>query len=194
MAMSTRVGNPRVLHLHATVAAGPWQPSGEIMATHLRIGHRPRPFVLAAVAASLLASCSNAPPRADATKAGAAPAVQSDALYRELGGIDAITKVVDLFLAKVDNDLRINLFFEKTDHKDLRQLVIEQFCEATGGPCKYTGRTMEEAHSGLNLSDADFAAFVEDLVAALDELKVPKASQDKLLALLAPMKPQVVGQ
>jgi hemoglobin len=53
---------------------------------------------------------------------------------------------------------------------------------------------MEEAHSGLNLSDADFAAFVEDLVAALDELKVPKASQDKLLAILGPMKPQVVGQ
>ena len=118
----------------------------------------------------------------------------SDALYRELGGKDAIAKVVDVFLAKVDNDLRINLFFEKTDHKDLRNLVIEQFCEASGGPCKYSGRSMEEAHSGLNLSDADFAAFVEDLVATLDELKVPKATQDKLLALLAPMKPQVVGQ
>jgi len=76
----------------------------------------------------------------------------------------------------------------------LRNLVIEQFCQATGGPCVYSGRTMEEAHSGLNLTDADFAAFVEDLIAAMDELKVPKASQDKLLALLGPMKPQVVGQ
>src|SRR6185369_9288421 len=117
-----------------------------------------------------------------------------ESLYLELGGKDGITKVVDLFLAKVDNDLRINLFFEKTDHKDLRNLVIEQFCHATGGPCVYSGRSMEEAHSGMNLNDADFAAFVEDLVAALDELKVPKASQDKLLALLGPMKPQVVGQ
>jgi len=116
------------------------------------------------------------------------------ALYLELGGKEGITKVVDLFLAKVDNDLRINLFFEKTDHKDLRNLVIEQFCQATGGPCVYCGRSMEEAHSGLNLTDADFAAFVEDLIAALDELNVPKASQDKLLALLGPMKPQVVGQ
>ena len=117
-----------------------------------------------------------------------------DALYRELGGGEGIAKVVDLFLAKVDNDLRINLFFEKTDHKDLRNLVIEQFCQATGGPCVYSGRTMEEAHSGLNLTDADFTAFVEDLIAAMDELKVPKASQHKLLALLGPMKPQVVGQ
>jgi hemoglobin len=129
------------------------------------------------------------PPRNEAAAAGA-----KDALYRELGGTPGITAVVDLFLAKVDNDLRINLFFEKTDHKDLRNLVIEQLCQATGGPCTYSGRTMEEAHSGLNLTDADFAAFVDDLIAAMNELKVPKSSQEKLLALLGPMKPQVVGQ
>ena len=128
------------------------------------------------------------------TAAANAPVGTKDSLYRELGGIDAITKVVDVFLARVDNDLRINLFFEQTDKKDLRRLVIEQLCEATGGPCEYTGRTMEEAHSGLNLTDDDFNAFVEDLVATLDELKVPKASQDKLLGILAPMKPQIVGQ
>ena len=51
---------------------------------------------------------------------------------------------------------------------DLRRLVIEQLCAATGGPCTYTGRSMEEAHSGLNLTDADFDAFVDDLVRAMD--------------------------
>jgi hemoglobin len=143
----------------------------------------------------MLAGCA-APPahRSAKTDSAQATAGANDALYRELGGKEGITKVVDLFLAKVDNDLRINLFFEKTDHKDLRNLVIDQFCQATGGPCVYSGRSMEEAHSGLNLTDADFAAFVEDLIAAMDELKVPKASQEKLLALLGPMKPQVVGQ
>lgn len=143
----------------------------------------------------MLAGCASQPAQR-AGKPGSSPssAGAKDALYRELGGKDGITKVVDLFLAKVDNDLRINLFFEKTDHKDLRNLVIEQFCQATGGPCVYSGRSMEEAHSGLNLTDADFDAFVEDLIAAMDELKVAKANQDKLLALLGPMKPQVVGQ
>jgi hemoglobin len=53
---------------------------------------------------------------------------------------------------------------------------------------------MEEAHSGLNLTDADFDAFVGDLVSAMDELKVPKVKQNKLLALLSPMRPQIVGQ
>ena len=149
----------------------------------------------ALVSLLMLAGCAS-PPAQRSPRAETAPSSSSakDALYRELGGTEGIAKVVDLFLAKVDNDLRINLFFEKTDHKDLRNLVIEQFCQATGVPCVYSGRTMEEAHSGLNLTDADFAAFVEDLIAAMDELKVPKASQDKLLALLGPMKPQVVGQ
>lgn len=136
----------------------------------------------------VLAACAASQARPPATTK------PSDALFRELGGLPAITAVVDLALAKIDSDLRINLFFEKTDHADLRQLVIDQLCEATGGPCKYAGRSMEEAHSGLRLTDQDFSAFVEDLVAAMTELNVPKASQDKLLAVLLPMKPQVVGQ
>jgi len=154
-------------------------------------------FVACILLGAGLAGCAAPPARSDT--AAKKPAISSsaapgDALYRELGGNAGITRVVDVFLAKVENDLRINLFFEQTDHNDLRRLVIEQFCAASGGPCTYTGRSMEEAHSGMNLSDADFAAFVEDLVATLNELKVPKATQDKLLGLLAPMKPQVVGQ
>jgi len=125
--------------------------------------------------------------------ATAPPPAQAPTLYAELGGGDAIAKVVDAFLARINADARINTLFAKTDHNDLRRLVIEQLCEATGGPCKYTGRSMEEAHSGLNLSNADFDAFVGDLVAAMDGLKVPKPSQKKLLALLSPMKPQIVG-
>ena len=120
--------------------------------------------------------------------------VAKDALYRELGGTEGITHVVDAFLPRINSDARINGLFLKVDHDDLRRLVIEQLCAATGGPCTYTGRSMEEAHSGLNLTNADFNAFVEDLVAAMNQLKVAKPSQQKLLALLAPMKPQIVGQ
>jgi hemoglobin len=127
-------------------------------------------------------------------KATAAAGAKSDALYRALGGTDGITKVVDAALAEIHGDLRINIFFEKTDMADLRRLLIEQICAATGGPCEYTGRSMEEAHSGLNISDADFDAFVEDLVRAMDSQKVPKDLQKQLLGLLGPMRPQVVGQ
>lgn len=122
------------------------------------------------------------------------PAPAPDALYRELGGTSGITRVVDGLLSRINADARINTLFAHVDHADLRRLVIEQLCQATGGPCVYSGRSMEEAHSGLNLRDSDFDAFVADLMAAMDEVHVAKASQKKLLALLAPMRPQIVGQ
>ena len=143
----------------------------------------------------LAAGCTVAPPaKHGAPEAKAAAGAKSDALYRALGGTDGITKVVDAALAEIHGDLRINIFFEKTDMADLRRLLIEQICAATGGPCEYTGRSMEEAHSGLNLTDADFDAFVQDLVRAMDSVKVPKDLQKQLLDLLGPMRPQVVGQ
>ena len=133
-----------------------------------------------------LAGCAGTPQTAT-------PPAQ-DALYHELGGTEGISKVVDLSFRRLNSDARINTLFRNVDHDDLRRLVIEQLCEATGGPCKYTGRSMEEAHSGLNLTNADFDAFVGDLSGALDEAKVPKATQKKLLAILGPMRPEVVGK
>jgi hemoglobin len=128
--------------------------------------------------------------------AGPAPQTYTgkDALYQELGRSEGITKVVDLFFQRINADARINTLFRSVDHNDLRRLVIEQICAASGGPCTYTGRSMEEAHSGLNLTNKDFDNFVGDLVTAMDEAKVPKATQKKLLAIFGPMRPQVVGQ
>ena len=135
----------------------------------------------------LLTACAATAPKSTQPEA-------KDALYRELGGMEGITRVVDLSLQRINSDARINTLFAKTDHNDLRRLVIEQICEATGGPCKYTGRSMEEAHSGLNLTNKDFDAFVGDLAGAMDDAKVPKRTQKKLLAILSPMRAQVVGQ
>jgi len=143
-------------------------------------------YALLAAVLFALAGCAGNP-------ASSTPPAK-DAFYRELGGTEGITKVVDAFFRRLNNDARINTLFRTVDHNDLRRLVIEQLCEATGGPCKYTGRSMEEAHSGLNLTNADFDAFVEDLKGAMTDCKVPYASQQKLIGMLAPMRPQVVGQ
>ncbi len=115
-------------------------------------------------------------------------------LYRALGSEAGVARLVDAALARIHADLRINLFFEHTDLADLRRLLIEQICAASGGPCSYTGRSMEEAHSGMNLSEADFAAFVEDLVAAMDEVRLAAPTQHQVLALFGPMQAQIVGQ
>ena len=138
----------------------------------------------------LVAACAGTPRKTP----HAAAAGASAALYTDLGGTPGIERVVDATLAIVHADLHINLFFENTDIPDLRRLLVEQICSATGGPCEYTGRSMEESHSGMGLTDEDFDRFVADMVAAMDGLAVPKDLQQRLLALLGPMRPQIVGQ
>ena len=71
---------------------------------------------------------------------------------------------------------------------------VEQICQATGGPCTYTGRSMQAAHKGMNITDAQFNALVEDLKKSLDKFKVPDKEQGELLSALASLKPQIVGQ
>ena len=153
--------------------------------------------IAVAIAVLFAAACAGTSQSSKTTPPAHAPAAAApadDRLYRALGGEAGIARVVDASLTEIHNDLRINLLFEKTDLADLRRLLIEQLCAATGGPCKYTGRSMEEAHSGLNLTDADFDAFVEDLVRAMNATKVPADLQKQLLDLLGPMRAEVVGQ
>ena len=113
-------------------------------------------------------------------------------LYERPGGLDAITAVVDSFSARCAGDDRINGKFARTDIPRLRKMLVDQVCEATGGPCTYTGRDMREAHDGMRVTAGEFDALVEDLVATLDEFDVPKAEQEELLGLLGPMRGDIV--
>jgi hemoglobin len=115
-------------------------------------------------------------------------------LYERLGGKDAITAVVEDFVGNVGADSRINQRFANTDIPKLKTLLVEQICQATGGPCTYTGRDMKTTHKGMNLTDADFNALVEDLKKSLDKFKVPDKEQGELLSALGGMKGDIVGQ
>jgi len=124
-------------------------------------------------------------------------AMKEKPLYDRLGGKKAITAVVDEFVGRVAADPRINAFFAATaaDAKRLatfKSKLVDQICEASGGPCKYTGRDMKTAHSGMGVSGAHFDALVGDLVAALDKFKVGKREKEQLLAALGPMKNDIV--
>lgn len=123
--------------------------------------------------------------------AGSATA-QTKTLYERLGGMSAITAVVDEFVANVAADTRINRYFVGVDIPRLKRLLVEQICQASGGPCQYTGRSMKESHMGMGLTDADFNALVEDLIMALDKFNVPEQEKNELLALLGPMRPEIV--
>ncbi|MGH2499730.1 MAG: group I truncated hemoglobin [Candidatus Limnocylindria bacterium] len=113
-------------------------------------------------------------------------------LFERLGGKEAITAVVDDFVARVAADRRINAKFGRTDIPHLKSMLVDQVCEASGGPCTYTGRGMREAHDGMGVTSGEFDALVEDLVASLDRFKVGQPEKDELLGALAPMKDDIV--
>jgi hemoglobin len=113
-------------------------------------------------------------------------------LYERLGGQSAIVAVVDDFVGNVAADNRINKFFARTDIPRLKRLLVEQICAGTGGPCTYTGRDMKTAHRGMGLTDTDFNSLVGDLVKTLNKFNVPAKEQNELLAILGPMKKDIV--
>ena len=113
-------------------------------------------------------------------------------LYERLGGMDSIAAVVEDFRDRVAKDDRINQKFAKTDLVRLRRMLIDQVCEAAGGPCTYTGRSMKDAHDGMRVTSGEFDALVQDLVATLNHYNVGKTEQDEVLGVLGPLKSDIV--
>jgi hemoglobin len=134
---------------------------------------------------------------ATALLAPAASIAKDKTLYERLGGKKAITAVVDEFVGRVAMDNRINHYFAQTagDPERLKSFkikLVDQICQASGGPCKYTGRDMKSAHAGMGITSGDFNALVEDLVGALDKFKVGAQEKNELLGALGPMKSDIV--
>ena len=124
---------------------------------------------------------------------GGTAAAPTKSLYERLGGKPAITAVVGQFVANVAADKRINMRFVNTDIPQLKVLLVEFVCSATGGPEKYEGRDMHTSHGGMQLVDEEFNALVEDLSNALVKFNVPEKEKGELLGALGPLKPQIVN-
>jgi len=122
-------------------------------------------------------------------------AAQTPTLYKRLGGYDAIAAVSDEFIARLAGDKQLSRFLVglSTDsQKRLRQLVVDQLCAATGGPCIYIGRDMKTTHGGLNITESDWDITVKHLIASLDKFKVPEKEKNEFLALASSLKPDIV--
>lgn len=117
---------------------------------------------------------------------------QEKSLYERLGGQPAIEAVVKDFAGRVLADARINKKFAKSDPDRLVTNLITFVCKGTGGPCEYKGQSMEKAHKKMGVTTGEFNALVEDLVATLNKFNVPEKEQSELLAVLGPMKDEIV--
>ncbi|SOY68444.1 group I truncated hemoglobin [Cupriavidus taiwanensis] len=128
-----------------------------------------------------------------ATPESAKPATSSS-LYDRLGGMQAITAVVDDFVGNLATDERIKAKFANANMPRLKTRLVEQICAGSGGPCTYAGLDMKTAHAGMAITNDEFDALVDDLVKSLDKFKVPAGEQKELLAILGPMRKDVVSR
>ncbi|HEY0406031.1 MAG TPA: group 1 truncated hemoglobin [Pyrinomonadaceae bacterium] len=122
---------------------------------------------------------------------------QADSLYKRLGGYDALAAVTDDFLGRLIKDEKLGKFFSGVSldsQKRIRQLVVDQLCAATGGPCIYIGRSMRTVHEGLGITEADWEIAVKHLIATLDKFKVGKTEKDDLVKALAGLKKDIVDK
>ncbi|HEY7182950.1 MAG TPA: group 1 truncated hemoglobin [Blastocatellia bacterium] len=117
---------------------------------------------------------------------------QQKSLFDRLGGMPAVSAVVDDFANNVLSDTRINKKFAKTDPARLLANLKDFVCYATGGPCRYTGLSMKESHKNMGTTAGEFNALVEDLVKTLNKFNVPAAEQKELLTALGGLRPDIV--
>ena len=151
--------------------------------------------VTAAVALALAAGLPLAAPRfAGAEEPGPAPPAPAS-LYRRLGGYDVLAALTDDFMGRLLKDPSLSRFFAGSAEESkgrIRQLVLDQLCTATGGPCLYIGRDMKTAHKGLGIREADWAATVGHLIASLDRLQVAQKEKNEVLTIASRLKKDIV--
>jgi hemoglobin len=152
---------------------------------------------LAAVVASaaFAGACAHhaAAPRTPAP----APINVGASLYQRLGGYDAIAAVTDDFFRRLHGDTTIMSFFaglDTTAMKHIRQMVVDQLCAASGGPCFYAGKSMKDAHAALDIDNAVFDKFVGHFQASLHAFSVPSREQNEVMGALLSMKGDVIKQ
>ncbi len=122
-------------------------------------------------------------------------------LYGRLGGLEPIAIVTDDFVNRLATDPTLlanpntvkSLQSGKVTAAGLKYLVTEQLCAASGGPFKYSGRTMADSHKGLNISEKEWAAGAKLLIQSLNKYSVPSKEQSEILALISSTKGDIVG-
>ena len=119
-------------------------------------------------------------------------------LYDRLGGLYPIASVVDAFIERLlVNDVlnanpAIRAARQRVPKAGLKVHLTTQVCQATGGPCRYVGRSMKEAHAHLNITEKEWTAMVADFRKTLDDFKVPAAEQEELVKIVEGTRGDIV--
>jgi len=116
----------------------------------------------------------------------------SESLYDRLGGHDPIAAVAKSIFENHCKNPLIKARYADSNADDVIRLVTEFMCAGFGGTEQYTGKDMLSAHKGMNISEAEFNAVVDDVMAALDTHGVQEAEKNEILCALWSMRPEIV--
>lgn len=124
--------------------------------------------------------------------------LNQSSLYERLGGVYNIATVVDDFIDRimVDSRLNANPRVDEAHHRVLppgfKYMVTEMVCQATGGPQKYSGRSMRDSHQHLLINAEQWEAFLDDFQQTLDKFEVPREEQEELKAIVNSTRADIV--
>lgn len=116
----------------------------------------------------------------------------TQSLYERMGGAQGISRLVDDLVEMHCKNPLIGARFQKTDLNRLREKGREFFAMGTGGPANYTGKDMREAHKGMNISEQEFVAVLDDILAAMDKNKLGDQEKREVLAIAYSLKGEVI--
>ncbi len=119
-------------------------------------------------------------------------AAREESLYVALGGQVGLERLVDQLIEEIHFDPVVMSHFEDTNWDRFREKQLEHLCLLTGGECQYTGDSMLDVHAGMNVSEAAFNALVNDLQKAMEKLQIPVGTGNRLLAILASMRSEII--
>lgn len=131
----------------------------------------------------LLTGCASTKPKAVS---------RDKTLFERVGGRPYLTAIVDDFVVRVDAEPRLKRFFMPIDRQAFQARLLNQLCEASGGPCKAAGREAQNTLLGVGMTQADFDAMVEKFGITLEKFKVVDNDKRDLLALLSPLRREFV--
>ena len=124
--------------------------------------------------------------------------VETPSLYEGLGGVYSIATVVDDFINRIMVDPRLNAnpLVDEAHHRvppaGFKYLVTEMVCWATGGPQKYTGKSMADSHQHLKITPKEWEAFLDDFKQTLGKSGVPTKEQNELRAIVDSTRSDIV--
>lgn len=114
-------------------------------------------------------------------------------LYERLGKSAGIWKIVDDSLAAhLINPIVKTRFENAKDFDHARKMAFEFFCVGSGGPESYSGKDMLTAHKGMNISEQEYLAVMDDILGALDKNNVGDQEKKDVLGILYSLKGEII--